>query len=52
MTRRALVSLWGVRRSDTAQAQILRDLWCDRRQIKDLMANRLVVVHDHITMAQ
>lgn len=38
--------------ADTAQAQVLRHLRCDRRQIKDLVANRPVLVHDHIAMAQ
>ena len=40
--------------ADTAQAQVLRHLRCDRRQIKDLAANRLVVtfVHHHIALAQ
>ncbi len=40
--------------ADTAQPKILRDMRCDRRQIKDLMANRLVLVlvRDHIAVAQ
>ena len=38
--------------ADTAQSQILRHLRCDRRQIKDLVTNGLVVVHGHIAMAQ
>ena len=40
--------------ADTAQAQVLRHLRCDRRQIEDLVANRLVLIlmHDHIAMAQ
>ena len=32
--------------------RLLRHLWCDRRQIEDLVANCLCLVHDHFALAQ
>ena len=50
--RQCPVVLVAAATADAAQPQVLRGLRCDWRQIEDLVANRLVLVHHHFTFAQ